>query len=122
MSLHHHRLFFKRNSYKSSLLFDLGFAIISIGIIPDLFEGLAIRGTMMNQLLGTTGTWSVIRISSPAFTLLNLSIASLIWMLPFSILLGYNRIRFNTLVYLVLIHLVHNTSIVLIDYYEWTYP
>ena len=89
--------------------------------MPALFEGLAIRGKMMNQLLGTTGNWSVIPTSSTAFTSLHLSIASLIWMLPFIILLGYTRIRFKTLVYPVLINFVHNTSIVLIDYYEWTY-
>jgi membrane protease YdiL (CAAX protease family) len=91
--------------------------ILFVGVFPALFEEMAFRGILFNDLIKITNTWAVILISSILFTLLHLSVISVIWLFPGAIGLGYMRARYNTINYGILAHFTYNTSIVLLQVY-----
>jgi membrane protease YdiL (CAAX protease family) len=100
--------------YKESP-YPLLFCIVSIGVVPAIFEEIAFRGILFTELLNVTNKNAVILITSILFTLLHFSVISAIWLFPFALALGYLRARYNTILYGVLAHFTYNTSIVLIQ-------
>lgn len=92
-------------------------AILSIGVMPAIFEEIAFRGILFRELELITTTPAVILITSILFTLLHFSFLSVIWLFPGALALGYLRARYKTINYGILAHFTYNTSIVLIEYY-----
>lgn len=95
----------------------LFYAILSIGVMPAIFEEIAFRGILFRELEMITTKPAVILITSILFTLLHFSLLSVIWLFPGALALGYLRAKYNTIAYGVLAHFTYNTSIVLIQYY-----
>lgn len=92
-------------------------SIIFVGVFPALFEEVAFRGILYNELAKITSTWPVIIITSILFTLLHFSIMSAIWLFPGALVLGYLRSKYNTISYGIFAHFAYNTSIVLFELY-----
>lgn len=98
--------------------FPLLFAIISIGVFPAIFEEIACRGVFFNELHKVTTVKSSIFLSAILFTMLHLSLISILWIFPLGYLFGYLRSKYNTLWYGIIAHFVYNTSVLLIEYWE----
>lgn len=92
-------------------------AFLFVVIIPPIFEELAFRGFLFNQLLKVTSTKVTIVATSFIFALIHFSIISLVWIFPFGIVLGYLRSKYNTLWLGMIVHFIHNLIILLLDYY-----
>jgi len=100
--------------YKDSP-YPLLLCILSIGVVPAIFEEIAFRGILFSELLFVTNKNAVILITSILFTLLHFSVISIIWLFPFALAMGYLRAKYNTILYGVLAHFTYNTSIVVIE-------
>lgn len=91
------------------------FSLLSVALLPALFEEIAFRGVVFNELIRITGIKSAIVISSVLFTIIHLSVLSFIWIFPIGLVFGYLRARYRTLWYGIIGHFVYNGSIVVID-------
>ncbi|AUC75094.1 CPBP family intramembrane glutamic endopeptidase [Olleya sp. Bg11-27] len=109
------------NYYQSYLYLDypLFWAIVFIAILPPIIEELAFRGVLFNQLQKVTSNKVTIIATAFLFALIHFSILSFLWIFPFGLLLGYLRSRYSTLWLGIIIHFIHNLSIVLLDYYNF---
>lgn len=90
-------------------------SILSIGLFPAIFEEIAFRGIVFNELTKITGLKSTIIISAILFTILHLSLLSIFWIFPIGLIFGYLRAKYRTLWYGIIGHLIYNSSIVLIE-------
>ncbi len=102
--------------YKESP-YPLLLSVISIGLVPAIFEEIAFRGILFTELLHVTNKNAVILITSILFTILHFSILSVIWLFPFALAMGYLRAKYNTILYGIACHFTYNTSIVLIEWW-----
>jgi uncharacterized protein len=94
------------------------FAILSIGVVPAIFEELAFRGVLFHKLLKLTSLKSVIITTSILFSILHFSLISMLWLLPLGLVFGYLRARYRNLIYGMFAHFIYNSSIVIIQYYD----
>ncbi len=90
-------------------------SIISIALIPAIFEEIAFRGILFNHLTKVSRLKSTILISSILFTILHLSLLSALWIFPIGLLFGYFRAKYRSLWYGILGHFMYNGSIVIIE-------
>jgi membrane protease YdiL (CAAX protease family) len=95
----------------------LTYAIIFTAAFPAIFEEIAFRGFVYDNFKAIGGVKSAIWGSSFLFALVHFSLLSLVWILPFGLLLGYFRTKYSSLLYGMIGHFVHNTTVVLIEYY-----
>jgi len=109
------------NCYQSYLYLDypLFWSIVFIAILPPIIEELAFRGVLFNQLQKVTSDRVTIIATAFLFALIHFSVLSFLWIFPFGLLLGYLRSRYSTLWLGIIIHFIHNLSIVLLDYYNF---
>ena len=94
-------------------------AILFTAIMPPIFEELAFRGFLFNQLQRVTSESVTIIATAFIFALVHFSYISLIWIFPFGLILGYIRSKYNTLWYGIVIHFIHNFIVLMIDYYAY---
>tara|TARA_Y100000780_G_C13561857_1_gene369410 strand:- start:355 stop:666 length:312 start_codon:yes stop_codon:yes gene_type:complete len=92
-------------------------AILFIAITPPIFEELAFRGFLFNQLQKVVSERVTIIATAFIFALVHFSFISLLWIFPFGIVLGYLRSKYNTLWYGIIIHFIHNFLVLMMDYY-----
>lgn len=85
--------------------------ILLMAVCPAVFEELAYRGYLIQKLSAVVDQKEAMYISSILFFLIHFSIASFYWMLPFAFVLGYIRIKENTLWYGILIHFSFNLTV-----------
>jgi membrane protease YdiL (CAAX protease family) len=97
----------------------LFWAILFTAMTPPIFEELAFRGFLFNQLQKVATEKVTIIATAFIFALVHFSFISLIWILPFGLILGYIRSKYNTLWYGIAIHFIHNFIILMIDYYTY---
>ncbi len=90
-------------------------SILSIGVFPAIFEEIAFRGIVFNELTKITGIKSSIIISAILFTILHLSLLSALWIFPLGLLFGYFRARYKTVWYGIIGHFVYNSCIVIVE-------
>lgn len=109
------------NYYEAYLYLDrpLFWSIIFIAILPPIFEELAFRGFLFNQLQKVVSERVTIIATAFIFALIHFSFISLIWILPFGLILGYIRSKYNTLWYGIIIHFIHNFIVLMLDYYMY---
>ena len=94
--------------------------LIFYTVIPPIFEELAFRGFLFNQL-SIIANWKVTVLATAfLFALVHFSFVSFLWIFPFGIVLGYLRHRYNTLWLGMIIHFIHNLLVVLLDYVDYT--
>ena len=85
-----------------------------------VFEELAFRGYLYNQLRKVTSDKNTIIATAFLFALIHFSFLSLIWIFPFGLLLGYFRKKYNTLWLGMIIHFIHNFIVLMLDYYFYS--
>lgn len=88
-------------------------------IIPPIFEELAFRGFLFNQLRAFASSRVTILATAFIFALVHFSFLSLLWIFPFGIVLGYLRHKYKTLYLGMIVHFIHNFLVVMIDYYYY---
>jgi membrane protease YdiL (CAAX protease family) len=93
-----------------------GLMILFIAVLPAVLEELAYRGYILQQLLKVVDSRQAVYITSFLFAIAHLSFLSLFWLIPFSLLLGYIRVKNNTLWYGIGIHFFFNLTACLIDF------
>lgn len=80
---------------------------------PAIIEELGYRGFMQGTLNRIFDKPQSLSITAFAFAVIHLSLISIIWLIPFALLLGYVRMRENNIWYTVLMHFVFNGIAVL---------
>lgn len=111
------------NNYFSAYLYldnPLAWSIFFIAILPPIFEELAFRGYLFNQLKKITSEKITIIATASLFALVHFSFISILWIFPFGVFLGYLRKRYNTLWLSMMVHFIHNLIVLILDYYEYT--
>ncbi|MDP4266277.1 MAG: CPBP family glutamic-type intramembrane protease [Bacteroidota bacterium] len=91
------------------------FTLLSTALFPSLFEEIAFRGIVFNELYTLTRLKPAIIISSILFASLHFSPVSWIWIFPFALVLGYLRARYRNILYGMIMHFSFNASIVFIQ-------
>lgn len=112
-----------QDEYSSFQLFQhlehpLLYAIIIVAVFPAFFEELAFRGFVFDNLNFIGGEKSAIWGSAFLFALVHFSLLSLIWLIPFALILSHYRKKYSTLTYGIIGHFIHNATTILIEYYE----
>lgn len=97
-------------------------AILFVAILPPIFEELAFRGFLHNQLIKVSSPRIAIVGTAFLFALVHFSILSIVWIFPFGLILGYIRHKYKTLWYGMIIHFMHNFIVLAIDYYYFYSP
>ena len=92
--------------------------IYSIALMPAIFEEIAFRGILFNYLSTFLDDKLVVMVTGFVFAAMHLSTLSLIWLIPFGILLGIMRNKYSTIWYGVIFHFVFNLTSCLIDLYQ----
>lgn len=103
--------------YFESTSYPLLYSLIIIAVFPAIFEELAFRGFLFDNLKTISGVKPAIWGSAFLFALMHFSILSLLWIFPFGLFLGYLRERHKTLVYGIVAHFTHNATVTIIEYY-----
>ena len=94
-------------------------AFIFISLVAPIFEELAFRGFLYNQMRDIASAQTTILATGFMFALIHLSLFSFIWIFPFGIALGYLRYKYKTLWWGMLVHFLHNTAVLAMDYHEY---
>jgi uncharacterized protein len=101
--------------------YPLLWMMLSLAVQPALFEELGFRGLMQGTLNNLLDKPQSMTITAFAFAAIHLNLISLIWLMPFGLMLGYVRMREGTIWYGVIMHFVFNAIAVLNDLPEY-YP
>ena len=108
-------VFYDYEDYDNTIFWVLVFYTV----IPPIFEELAFRGFLFNQLRNFATVPVTILATAFIFALVHFSYVSILWIFPFGIVLGYIRHKYNTLWLGMIIHFIHNFLVVLLDYYYY---
>ncbi|CAN5626316.1 hypothetical protein BH10BAC2_BH10BAC2_13420 [soil metagenome] len=92
--------------------------IYSIALMPALFEELAFRGVLYNYFNAFLDERMVVMVTGFIFAAIHLNFFSLVWLIPFGILIGTLRRTYNTIWYGIIFHFVFNLTACLIDLYR----
>jgi len=106
-------------SYPGVMPFDgmsLGLQILSVCVLPALLEEFAYRGVLYAEVTRFGGTRAAIVITALFFTLMHGSLMILPLALPFGLLIGWVRGRYETILPGMLAHFAVNLLSVLSDY------
>jgi uncharacterized protein len=98
--------------------YPLSFAILFIAVYPAIFEEVAFRGFMFNNIKQVTSVKSVVYITSFVFGIIHLSIISMMWLVPIGLVFAWLRMKYNTLWYGMIGHFTYNLCITLMEYYR----
>jgi membrane protease YdiL (CAAX protease family) len=96
----------------------LFYSILFVGVLPAIFEELAFRGFIYRNFEIISGQTAAIWGSAIIFALVHFSLLSLIWLLPFGLILALMRKRFGSIIPGIIAHFVHNTTVVLLEHYD----
>lgn len=99
--------------------YPLLLGILFIGFHPAIFEEMAFRGFLFNNMLYFSKPKSVIITTGLLFAFIHFSFISLLWLLPIGLFFGYLRYRYRNLWYSTVCHLVYNSTLVIIEYVNW---
>lgn len=97
------------------------FATLSIAVQPAIFEEVAFRGFLFNNLKAVANGKSAVYMTGIIFGIIHLQIISLIWLIPIGLAFGYLRNQYNTLWYGVIGHFTYNFCITLFEFRHWFY-
>jgi len=92
---------------KGNILGEL-LLVFFIAVTPAVFEELGFRGYLLQNLLKVADAQQALFITSFLFAIIHMSFISLFWLIPFALLLGYVRLKENTLWYGVFMHFFFN--------------
>lgn len=108
------------NMYYAYRLYQYPVVIMlySVALVPALFEELAFRGVLYNQLSNILDERLVVIITGFVFAAIHLNFFSLIWLIPFGIFIGNLRRKYQTLWYGMAFHFAFNLTACLFDLYR----
>lgn len=91
---------------------------VMIVFVPAVFEELAFRGIIQTSLNKIMNENASLLVTAFAFFIIHFSMLSIYWLFPFALLLGWLRKRYNTMIYGMLLHAIHNASVFLMENWE----
>ena len=94
------------------------FAIIFICVQPAIFEEVAFRGFLFNNIGAITSPQTAVYVTSILFGVLHLSFISLIWLVPIGLVFALLRKRYGTLWYGMIGHFCYNFTVISIEYFQ----
>lgn len=100
-------------------LYPFLFAVLFIAVQPAIFEEVAFRGFMFNNLEKITSGMSAVYVTAFVFGLMHLQIISLLWLIPIGLVFGFLRYRYNSIWYGVMGHFTYNFSITIFEFMNW---
>ncbi|HEU5292196.1 MAG TPA: CPBP family intramembrane glutamic endopeptidase [Cyclobacteriaceae bacterium] len=92
-------------------------SILFICVQPAIFEEVAFRGFMFNNLQRVSSPIGAIYITSFIFGIIHLAFISMLWLVPLGLAFAFLRYRYNTLWYGVIGHFTYNLGITLLEFY-----
>jgi membrane protease YdiL (CAAX protease family) len=95
------------------------YMILSVALMPAVCEEIIFRGVIFNNIQKLGGDNQALWITTFLFAILHLNILSLLWLIPFSFVAGWMRLRYNTLIFGILLHFLHNFIVCLVDYHDY---
>lgn len=108
-------------TFVETLLFEdtsspLLYAILFTCVQPAIFEEVAFRGFLFNNIQQITTPTSTVYITAFIFGIIHLAIISMLWLVPLGLAFGFLRAKYNTLWYGIIGHFTYNLGVVLIEY------
>ncbi len=110
-----YNMFYDYEGYENGFFW----AFLFVVIVAPVFEELAFRGFLFNQLRNVTSANVTILATALIFALVHFSFISVLWIFPFGIVLGYLRHRYNTLWLGMIMHFIHNFLVLMLEYYYY---
>jgi membrane protease YdiL (CAAX protease family) len=92
-------------------------SVIMICVQPAIFEEVAFRGFLFNNLEKITAEKSAIYITGFLFGIIHLSFISLLWLVPIGLVFAMMRLKYNTLWYGIVGHFSYNLFITVIEFW-----
>lgn len=96
--------------------YPLLYATLLIAVQPAIFEEVAFRGFLFNNLRKVTNGTSAIYITGFLFGIMHIQIIGLLWLIPIGLVFAYMRNRYNTLWYGIIGHFTYNFCITLLEF------
>lgn len=107
--------------YNVYLFQDTGYPrLLAIGFIciqPAIFEEVAFRGFLFNNIQDFTTPHTALYVTSFLFGVIHLAVISLIWLIPIGLAFAFLRFKYNTLWYGMIGHFFYNLTVIGIEYY-----
>lgn|GEM_PF-323880 len=89
--------------------------IFFVAVMPALFEELAFRGYLLQNLTYLADSKQAVFISAFLFAIIHMSFLSLFWLIPFALFIGFLRIKEQTIWYGVVIHFFFNLTACMLE-------
>lgn len=109
--------------YSTTIFYEtsnpLLYATLLIAVQPAIFEEVAFRGFLFNNLKKIAGGASAVYITGFLFGIMHIQFISLIWLIPIGLVFGYMRNKFDTLWYGIIGHFTYNFCITVFDFQGW---
>lgn len=109
--------------YNTYLFEDTGspflFSTIFIAVQPAIFEEVAFRGFLFNNIARISNGESAVYITGFIFGLMHLQFISLLWLVPIGLAFAFLRNKYNTLWYGVIGHFTYNFCITFFEFKGW---
>ena len=94
------------------------FSVLLTCAVPALFEEVAFRGFLFNNIQKISTPSGAAYITAFIFGIIHLAVISMLWLVPLGIAFAFLRIKYNTLWYGMIGHFAYNLGFVLIDYWS----
>lgn len=94
------------------------FAVLFTCVQPAIFEEVAFRGFLFNNILQVTTPRGAVYITAFVFGIIHLAVISMMWLVPLGLAFAMLRVRYNTLWYGVIGHFTYNLGFVLLEYWQ----
>lgn len=89
--------------------------IIFVAIMPALFEELAFRGYLLQNLTYLADRTQAVFVSAFLFAIIHMSFLSLFWLIPFALMIGFLRLKEQTIWYGVFVHFFFNLTACILE-------
>lgn len=111
------------STFSDSWLFEgtsapLLYAVIFTCVQPAIFEEVAFRGFLFNNIQQVTTAASTVYITAFVFGIIHLAVISMIWLVPLGLVFGMLRARYNTIWYGIIGHFTYNLGFVLLEHVQ----
>lgn len=93
------------------------FATLLLCVQPAIFEEVAFRGFLFNNIQKLSTPKGTVYITSFIFGILHLAIVSMLWLVPIGLAFAFLRLRYNTIWYGVIGHFTYNFGITAIEFF-----
>jgi len=92
--------------------------LLTSALMPAIDEEIAFRGVFYQQLKSFLKPKQLVWVTSILFTTIHLSALSVLWILPFAIIIANLRRKHQTLWYGIFIHFTFNATALILDYLQ----